>query len=95
MTVNLSAEWTEYIGKQMATGAYNSVDEVLDAALRVWRRHSNGTERNGEALSREAEALNEELKAGVTTGREYPAIRAAVQVGIDQLDRGEGILVDS
>ncbi len=95
MTVNLSAEWTDYIRRQVASGAYDSVDDVLEEALRVWQRQSSTTADDGTALRPEAESLIEELESGVTTGRDYPAIRAAVQVGLDQLDRGEGILVDS
>lgn len=91
MTVNISAEWTEVIREKVASGAYASVDAVLDEALRVWQLHADDADNGDEALRREVGALIDELDSGASTGREYPAIRAAVQVGVNQLDRGEGI----
>lgn len=66
----------------------------LDEALRAWQLHAGDADAGEEALRREVSALIDELDSGASSGRENPAVRAAVEVGVDRLDRGEGILVN-
>jgi antitoxin ParD1/3/4 len=67
MTTAIPIELEQFVQQQLATGEYQSVDEVVCAGLKVLQ----------------------EIK------RRQEDFRKEVQIGIDQLDRGEGIELDS
>lgn len=62
-SVTLSAHFEQFIEKQLATGCYGTVSEVIRESLRQME-------------DREAKLAS---------------LRAALDVGVEQLDRGEGI----
>ena len=64
ITATIPAEFEPFIQYQLATGRYQSAQEVVSGALRLLRDH------------------------------ELETLRKEIQVGIDELDRGEGIAID-
>jgi antitoxin ParD1/3/4 len=63
LSVTIPAEFEQFVKGQVASGAYDSTEDMLSDALKLLRQ------------------------------RDLESLRREVQVGIDELDRGEGIAI--
>ncbi|HVC97413.1 MAG TPA: type II toxin-antitoxin system ParD family antitoxin [Pirellulales bacterium] len=65
MTISIPPQFAGFVADELATGKYQTKEEVVTAALQLLQERE----------------------------RKLNALRADIQVGLDQLDRGEGIVI--
>lgn len=81
MNVSLSPEMAKYVRKQVKSGSYTNISEVVRTAI---RRLQEDEAREARTAESSADAIINEL-----TSAELLGARHAVQAGLDSLKRGD------